>query len=161
LPTALVLYPLARKGERLPFLHADAEGFVIGRVDDETALYAAGLEAVALVERWIYELLDSLGAGYPKAVFTTGGGARSRVWSQLRADVLQVEVRVPEISEAAMGSAVLAASKTLYSSLESASRAMVRIGYCVEPRPEHAEVYVQKLKALRGACAERGYLVNA
>jgi sugar (pentulose or hexulose) kinase len=160
LPTALVLYPLARKGERLPFLHADAEGFVIGRVDDETALYAAGLEAVALVERWIYELLDSLGAGYPKAVFTTGGGARSRVWSQLRADVLQVEVRVPEISEAAMGSAVLAASKTLYSSLESASRAMVRIGYCVAPCPEHAEVYKQKLDTLRGACAERGYLAN-
>jgi len=37
----------------------------------------------------------------------------------------------------------------------------VRIGYCVAPRPEHAEVYKQKLDTLRGACAERGYLVNA
>ena len=160
LPTEAIVYPLARRGERLPFLCGKAEGFVLGDAGTEAGLYAAGLQGVALVERWTYELLDSLGAGYPREVFTTGGGARSRIWSQLRADVLQVPVAAPQNSEAAMGSAVLAASRTLYPSLSSAARAMVRAGYRVEPRPALADLYKAKLGLLKDACASRGYLTD-
>lgn len=158
LPTEAVVYPLARRGERLPFLSSEAEGFVLGNTASEVELYAAGLQGVALVERWTYELLDSLGAGYPQEVFTTGGGARSRIWSQLRADVLQVPVSAPQNSEAAVGSAILAASKTLYPDLSSAVRTMVHVGYRVEPRPALADVYREKLGRLKEACASRGYL---
>ncbi|MGQ9525127.1 MAG: FGGY-family carbohydrate kinase [Armatimonadota bacterium] len=158
LPTEAVVYPLARKGERLPFLCREAEGFMLGEAHGEAELYAAGLQGVALVERWTYELLESLGAGYPEEVFTTGGGAKSRIWSQVRADVLQVPVAVPQNSEAVVGSAILAASRTLYSDLSSAAKAMVRVGYRVEPRPALAEVYRAKLETLKQGCVSRGYI---
>jgi len=157
MPTQLVVFPLARRGERLPFIHPNAQGFTLGEPTSDLELYAAALEGVALVEAWCYQLLESLGAPNPTAVFTTGGGARSAVWAQVRADVLQVPVRTPSVPDAAMGAAILAASRTRYSGLQEAMQRMVRTGRRTEPRRELAAEYQAKLALLREECAARGY----
>ncbi len=61
LPNPLLLYPLARRGERFPFADPQAEGFVRGRVRSQGQLYAACLEAVAFVERWGFDIMAQLG----------------------------------------------------------------------------------------------------
>ena len=109
------------------------------------------------VERWCLELLAELGAEVGDTVYTTGGGAKSLEWMQVRADILNRRVVRPQSAECAMGTAAVAASSTLHPDLESAVKAMVKPGESVEPDPEKAKVYEWRYGAFRDACTRRGY----
>jgi len=170
-PTDLITYPLARRGERFPFVHPEAEGFilpflpipgerpkeVVARADQAT-LYTAYLEGVAYVERLAYETLESLGATVGDVIRVAGGGARSDVWMGIRADVLNRELLRPVETGAAMGAAILAASRTRYAGVIPAARAMVQIERGVQPRPALVKRYNEHYQRFRAACAERGYI---
>ncbi|MDH7569577.1 MAG: FGGY-family carbohydrate kinase, partial [Armatimonadota bacterium] len=156
-PTPLTVYPLARVGERLPFVNHRAEGFVEGPEGlAEGAVYAAHLEGTACVERWIFEVMQSLGCPVGERIYVTGGGARSWPWLQIRADMLQRVLVRPEAAESAFGAALLAASHTLYRTLSEATRAMVREARQVEPRPGFGPAYDALYARFREACARRG-----
>ena len=156
-PTSLVVYPLVRAGERLPFVNPDAEGFIIGEPRDSRDLYAAHLEGIGFVERWCFELLAELGAEIGDTIYTTGGGAKSPEWMQVRANILNRRVVRPQCTDCAMGTAAVAASKTLFSDLESAVRALVKPGESIEPDPAKLDAYSERYAAFRNACARRGY----
>lgn len=156
-PTPSAVYPLVRQGERLPFVNPNAEGFVeLGARSDLDHLYAAHLEGTACVERWIYEVMEDLGMPVSECIYATGGGARSREWLQIRADVLHRVMRRPAVVEAAFGAALLAAAHTLHASLSQAVRAMVRLDCQVEPRPGMHALYEELYRRFREACAQRG-----
>lgn len=156
-PTPLIVYPLVRRGERFPFVNSSAEGFMIGEPRDSRELYAAYLEGVGFVERWCLEMVGSLGAEVGDTVFTTGGGARSGAWMQVRADVLGRKVVRPMTTECAMGAAAVAASAVLFSDIEESVRSMIKPGDSVEPDPSKVGVYDDRYAAFRDACAARGY----
>jgi sugar (pentulose or hexulose) kinase len=173
-PTGFVAYPLARRGERFPFVCPDAEGFLLpflpapgqrpGRAVtspeiDRATLYTAYLEGVAYVERLAYETLESLGATIGDVIRAAGGGARSDVWLQIRADVLNRQLLRPVETGAAMGAAILAASRTHYDGVVPAARAIVHIERSVQPRPALVERYDERYQSFRAACAERGYII--
>lgn len=157
-PTSLVVYPLARRGERFPFVNSDAEGFVLGEAESQDELYAAYLEGVGLVERCSYELAADLGAPVMGPVFGTGGGTKSPIWLQIRADILQREIRTPVLAEAAMGAALVAASRTQFGSVAGAVEAMVRVAQHVEPNQAHADTYREKCATLWAEWKRRGYV---
>jgi sugar (pentulose or hexulose) kinase len=125
---------------------------------DQGTLYAAYLEGVAYVERLAYETLESLGATVGDVIRVAGGGARSDVWLQIRADVLNRELLRPVETGAAMGAAILAASRTLYEGVIPAARAMVGVERSVGPRPALVEGYEERYQRFRAACVERGYI---
>jgi len=156
-PTSLIVYPLVRTGERLPFVNPDAEGFIIGEPRDSRDLYTAHLEGVGYVERWCLELLEKLGAEVGDTVYTTGGGAKSSEWMQVRASIMNRRVVRPLSTECAMGTAAVAASLTLFEDLESAVHALVKPGESVEPDPAKVETYAERYQAFRDACTRRGY----
>ncbi|MFT5128322.1 MAG: sugar (pentulose or hexulose) kinase [Rhodothermales bacterium] len=135
-PSDHIVYPLARKGERLPVVNPDAEGFVEGDLGDTVGLYGGCLQGVAFTERWIYELLAELGADTSGCVATTGGGARSDYWLQLRADILQREVIVPAEPECAFGAAILAAAGHRHERVAESATRMVRTAKRFSPRAE-------------------------
>jgi xylulokinase len=91
-------------------------------------------------------------------VHVTGGGARSQVWLEVRASVLNRQLVRPAVSETAMGAALLAASRVLYPDLLEASRQMVTEDLRVDPRPEWLEPYQERYQQFVTACRERGYL---
>ena len=158
LPNSLVVYPLVRKGERFPFVSAAAEGFLIGDAADREVRYAAYLEGVALVERWCFDLLAELGAPCTGAVYASGGGARSRPWLQLRADVLRRELLVSSAATSAAGAAILAACAAQERPLTDVVRDMVRIAVTVEPESGGLVPYFdEKYERLRTECRNRGY----
>jgi len=157
-PTSLTIYPLVGMGERFPFVRLEAQGFVLGRPDGDAQLYAATLEGVAYVERLGYAVLAELGADITGPLVTSGGGAHSEVWTQIRADVLQMPIRVPQATGADIGAALLAASATLYPDLTAAARAMVRLNDPVFPRSEHVSAYAEGYGRFIAACRDRGYL---
>ena len=74
----------------------------------------------------------------PRPVFATGGGSRSDVWTQLRADVTGRELRRPAHPGSAFGSAVLAASHLL-GDLSRAGAALVTVEARFEPDPARAD----------------------
>ncbi|MEX2212476.1 MAG: FGGY-family carbohydrate kinase [Phycisphaeraceae bacterium] len=59
LPCNILAYPLARIGERFPFLAPQATGFIDPPTNDRDTDYAAKLQGVALLERLCYESLDA------------------------------------------------------------------------------------------------------
>jgi len=86
LPSDCIAYPLARTGERFPFLCDRAEGFCAAEPADPLERYAAYLQGVALIERLCYRVLDGAAGTCGGQVYSTGGGSRSDVWMQCRAD---------------------------------------------------------------------------
>ena len=155
LPTRLVAYPLARRGERFPFVAPAAEGFLMGQARDDLERYAAYLEGVGYLERMAYDTLRGLGARVGKAIYTAGGGARSRVWLQVRANVLSKAVLRPAVPEAAMGVAILAASSDLGLALGGAARRMVRIDAEVYPQEELVPEYLERYELFRAEVGRR------
>jgi len=156
-PSPVLVYPLARIGERLPFINPSVEGFVIGNSRGNNELYAAYIQGVGFVERWCYELMLDLGAEVGDTIYTTGGGAKSSAWMQVRADIMGRRVVRPESPECAMGTVAVAASGSIYSNLEEAVSAMIKTGESIEPNKELSARYDNLYHAFRQACAERGY----
>ena len=157
-PTKLVRYPLVKNGERFPFISKNAAGFTLGKTSDSQEYYAAGLEGLALLERQAYTMLMQLGLGIGSRIYITGGGSRSQLWSRIRASVLGCVLIRPQVTETAMGAAMLAASGCWYSSLQSAAAEMVRISQTFEPVPAWQPVYEERFQVFQAELARRGYL---
>jgi xylulokinase len=83
---------------------------------------------------------------------SVGGGARSRLWSQIKADVVGVPVLLPETSIGApFGDAALACvAAGLHADVRGLVRT-VRIRERFEPRAETAERYAALYEVYRGA----------
>jgi FGGY-family pentulose kinase len=99
-------------------------------------------EATALGTRHILEDLARHGFAVQR-VFAGGGGAKSRLWVQIQADVLGQPIYLPRESEAcALGSALVAAVHTgHYADFHEAATKMVQMAGMVEPRPENKGAY--------------------
>jgi sugar (pentulose or hexulose) kinase len=158
-PASVVTYPLHGRGERFPFIAPDAEGFTLGRSVDEIDQYAALLQGVAFIERLCFDYLDMLGAPVCGPFLLTGGGAKSRYWCQLRADVLGSQVTLPENAEAALGMAILAAAGGR--KVADVATSMVRIREVIDPRPDRAGRFRAPYLRLVDELARRGWVASA
>ena len=87
-PTSLVIYPLMRDGERLPFKNPEAVGFMAGKATCDAELFAGHLEGVALVERWAFDVLADMACPVGDHLYVAGGGCKSLPWLEIRASVL-------------------------------------------------------------------------
>ncbi len=100
------------------------------------------LEAVAFMLRRNVELLASAGA--PAAeIHSHGGGARSRLWNQVKADVCGLPVITLRGEDAAIrGDAMLAGvAAGVFRDLDEAARAMVSVGERYQPDPTTRAAY--------------------
>jgi xylulokinase len=102
----------------------------------------AVLEGIAYGVREILESYQADGLAVAQ-VRLSGGGARSRLWNQIKADVLGRPAGVLQVLETGcLGAAMLAAiTLELYPSRAEASRAMSQIAETLEPDPGRAETY--------------------
>jgi sugar (pentulose or hexulose) kinase len=156
--TRVLAYPLVSRGERFPFAAPNARPFVLGEPADEAEHFAALQQGVAFVERLCFDLLDRLDVPTSGELTLTGGGTRSRDWSQLRADVLGRAVRLVEQPEAAFGMAVLAASSAGGSGLAATADAMVRTRERIEPRPDRFAPLMEQYLRFVDELEQRGWL---
>jgi xylulokinase len=77
-----------------------------------------------------------------------GGGAKSMLWKRLVADIINVEVEVPENEEGpSMGGAILAAVACgVYGSVDEASAAIVKTAEVIEPDRELVAKYEDRYR---------------
>lgn len=160
LPCDHLAYPLVGTGERFPFDSPHAAGFIEPTTDDPLMRYAAQLQGVALVERLGYEILDRI-TGRVGEVYATGGGSRSDIWTQLRANVTGRVYHRPETPESALGAAVLAAAGTVHGDVWKAIGAMVRQSARFEPDPRQRETYDRLYGSFKKQLRQRGYLPDS
>ena len=80
-----------------------------------------------------------------------GGGAKSRLWNQIKADVTGLQVNVPEITETtALGAAFLALVGTgAYATLSETSEHIVKIRECIDPDPAVQFTYAEAYERYR------------
>lgn len=130
-------------GEKSPHHDADLRGAFVGLHLGSTRgdLHRAVLESVAFGFRQHRDVLTDLGLslGLPKV---TNGGARSTLWKQILADVLD-EPLLPVVDHpgASLGAAAAAAvGLGLLASWSDVAR-LVRVGTPVEPDPDRSMVY--------------------
>ena len=102
----------------------------------------AMMEAIACIVRRNIEVLEGLRIPV-KEIRVLGGGARSDIWSQIKADITQKKVLNTENEEAAcLGAAILAGKAVgIYKSLYDATSKMVRIKKRFEPNLDNKKVY--------------------
>ena len=156
-PTSLVVYGLVQPGPRWPINRIDAQDFIEGSASSEPELYAAYLEGIAYVERMAYGVLESLGAEIRERIYTSGNGFNSVEWMQIRADVMGLEIAYAAHPDPAMGSAIIAASRTLFDNIADATATMVQIDQVISPRPAKVPRYNEAFQRFIAACRQRGY----
>lgn len=110
--TGLDYYPLPGAGERFPINDPNLMPRIEPIPENKTIFFQALLEGIARIEQRGYELLEELGAPSVQQVFTAGGGCHNEAWSEIRQGLIGVPVKLARNSEAAFGSALLAAGHT-------------------------------------------------
>ncbi len=141
-------------GERTPWGDADARGgfLGLGLRHDRGALARAVLEGVAFGLADGLDLVTDL-AGRPSVGRVSGGGARSTLWLEVVASVLDLPLELVGVDEgAAFGAALLGGvAAGVFASEADAAATAVRVTGEVLPRPEWVERYAALRPAFRAA----------
>jgi xylulokinase len=139
-------------GERTPHLDPNARGALIGL----TASHTRGHVVRSILEGVAFSLRDSFTLFADMSVPVNrirlgGGGARSRLWRQIQADVYGREVEILEAEEgAAYGAAILAGvGAGRWTSVDSACDEVIRIAQVVKPQPEQVDRMAIQYQAYR------------
>lgn len=145
-PTNLMILPFLQGMGGTPDVDPGATGIIAG-LTTQTRLpdiYRAILEGVTFEMRYNQEKLTENGVYFHK-LYACGGGARSKVWLQIKADILGCEI-IPVKSEetGAMGSAILGiAAVTGESPFEIAKR-FWHYDKPIAPMAEQQTIYNRK-----------------
>jgi len=125
------------QGERAPLWNPDLRGVFLGmdQVTDLPDLGRAVYEGVALSARHVLEVLERSSGHAPDVLTCGGGGFRSDMWMQIRANVLNRPLKRLQVNEPGLiGAAALAARGVgLFATLAEAQRETVRFGPAILP----------------------------
>ncbi|MCD6485139.1 MAG: hypothetical protein J7L47_08535 [Candidatus Odinarchaeota archaeon] len=126
------------------FMKPNLRGAYIGIGSNHTVKHMtrAILEGVAYHLKMTVDSIE--GEGVPvKTIRVSGGGAKSRLWNQIKADVLEKPVEVQAVVETGgLGVAMLTAvALEKYKSLLDATNSMVHIKETITPNKENSKIY--------------------
>ena len=131
-------------GAILPEWNPDARGTFIGLTLKHSRGHLARsiLEGTAYVLRDMVHHLSKIGHD-PTRIVMAGGGARSRIWRQIKVDVINRPMTCCENEEVtALGAAVLSGvSCGMYDTIEDAVKKMVRLSEDLQPQAASSEIY--------------------
>lgn len=134
-------------GERFPHNDTKIRAMFYGMSMETTRsdMTQSVLEGVAFSMRDALEVAKSLGIEIKRSK-VCGGGARSDLWKEILADVLNIEIDVLETEQGpGLGGAILAAvGCNEFASVEEACKKLVRVQSTVRPDPEIAAKYDEK-----------------
>jgi len=130
-------------------------GFTLGEAASVEERYVGVLQGIAMIERLSFDVLRGLGASTDGRFTISGGAVKSDALNQMRANILERVLLVPEVTEGAFGMAMLAAASE--SSLQQVTERMVRIARTIEPKRNFSE-YAEQYAALCMELESRGWL---
>lgn len=126
------------------FLKPHLKGSIVGVTVKHTRghIVRSLLEGVAYSLRIMLEFVEN-GGLQVKEIRVSGGGAKSELWNQIKADVTGKEFKVIKVYETGcLGVAILAAVAIgIYTDIKEAIKNMVQFSYVVRPREDMHEKY--------------------
>jgi xylulokinase len=141
-------------GERSPHMDPQARGMFLGLTarHGRAELTRAVMEGVSLGCYDAYAVLAEIGA-QPERIILAGGGARSRLWQEIIADVFGLTVKRLGVAEqSALGALLLAGAGIGLFDLVPTAQAWASYDPPVEPNSQRHHVYQEQLLPLfRGA----------
>ena len=145
-PTSLLLLPHFA-GSGTPTLDTQSKGALLGLTfaTTQAEIAKAILEGLTFELRLNLDLLRAAGAPIAE-LRAVGGGARSKLWLQLKADICNIPLAVPQVTEAAcLGAAVLGGvAAGVYASFDEAVQKTVHMRRRVEPDAEQSTAYAPR-----------------
>lgn len=142
----LIMLPYFQ-GSGIPELNENAQGVYYGVSASHTRghFIRAIMEGLAIALKRMLECEMELGAEITE-IRSLGGGAKSKVWCQIKADILGIPVKVLANSEntPCMGAAILAGvANGIWPSIEEAAEQFVSVKETYYPNPDNAAVYAK------------------
>jgi len=141
-------------GERAPLWDPYARGTFIGLTANHgrKEMTRAVVEAVGFAVRDVIEVMGENGLEIGE-LRVTGGQAKSPLWNQIKADITQRKILVPEEQDSELLGDVCIGLFALgnYKSLAEASESLVRIGRSYTPAPELRELYDRLFELYRAS----------
>ena len=131
------------QGERCPYWDANLRASFAGvSISSTRGDFARALmEGVAFSLRDCYGTLEEMRLPV-KRIFLIGGGARSKLWSEIVANVFNCTVAVPTPGDASFGAALLAGTGIgVFTDVKEAVARCLRIDRTITPDPEAAREY--------------------
>ena len=156
--TSVPLFLPHLEGERAPLWDSKARG-VFARLETATGpgeLSRSVLEGVAFSARLAFAALEASANLQVDALHLGGGGARSDVWCQIRADVLgKVLRRVSVLDAGTLGAAIIAGvGSGVMPDLAAASGRLVRFDRTFEPDASARDYYDTRFEKYRELYAD-------
>ena len=141
------------QGAMAPEANPAAKGCFFGITMKHTRAHfiRALMESIGFIVLRNIEAIESLGIPV-KEIRVLGGGSRSDVWNQIKADITGRTVWTTTNSEAAsLGAAVVAGvASGVFPGVEEAVGAMVKIKAEFRPDPARHEAYLRAVRGLQG-----------
>lgn len=142
--TGLIFLPYLT-GERTPHLDPFARGVFFGLTLSHNHIHMARaiMEGVVFALRDSLEIFKALGIKTDK-VIASGGGAKSKLWLKIQADVFGKEVYTTQTTEqACVGAAITAGvGAGVYSSVREACKSVVKLNEeSILPEKEKTDIY--------------------
>lgn len=146
LPTNILILPHF-SGSGTPYMDPFSKGAVVGLTLDTTApiFYRALMEGVAYEMRYNLERLEKAGV-WVKKLRAVGGGAKSKLWLQIKADIMGRTIETLHVEEAGtLGTAIIAGRATgIYPSDNDAIKMLVKGKDIFYPEPSVQTEYEEK-----------------
>lgn len=146
----------------LPFLmasnvHPNAKGTFVGMSVSHTRAHLARsvYEGIVYCHKYHLDKLLATRDTAPDCIRLAGGAAKSRVWTQMFADILGIPVETVNVNETgALGCAIAAATAVGdYASIDEAASAMCLLGARVLPNAENSRYYEARYGLYKKAVA--------
>ena len=151
-PTGLLVLPHFA-GAATPYMDHESKGVIVGLTTASTAadIYRGCMEGVVYEMVLNLEYLKESGIHF-KRLHATGGGAHSREWMQMKADMLNLPIISLETVDAGtVGSAMLTGiALGCFVDLQTAADVMVHKLHTYEPRPAMYEEYRKEYQRYHG-----------
>ncbi|SEA74336.1 ribulokinase [Eubacterium aggregans] len=132
------------QGNRTPYVDADIRGMFYGLSLGHTPahMYRAIIESICYGTEVIMDSFKEAGF-VPEGIVISGGAVKSPFWLQTHADVSNVPIIVPKVTEGpCLGSAILGAvAGGIYPDIQTAAESMTTVDYIVEPSQERHDAY--------------------
>ena len=139
-------------GERSPHNDVNARGAFINL----SATTTRGEMSKAILEGVAFALKDCLEIAKTNGIFPTyssicGGGAKSRIWKQIVADVLNIPIHVLKTNQGpSYGAAILAmVGDGIYKNAEEATKSIIKVEEIIQPSQNRIEYYQKKYELFK------------
>ena len=141
----LVVYSYFLGDPGFPYFTSRERGVIMGLLTKHTKSHLARalMEGIAYKARHAIDSVEKVVGRKIREVRHVGGGAKSKLWNSIYADVCGVRIAIPEVTESgALGAAILAGiGCKIYDDIEAITDRLVKMKYTIEPNIKNRDIY--------------------